>query len=468
MKLSELFYQSKTGTLSTTSTSSSSSNGGDSFDAIMKTTETQKTTDNTKNDYSSNNKSSSTQKDKDYSKDNSSSYQDKKTTTKESASTNSNKTETTQSKPADKASTNTTQKTTENKAAETIKIQEEAGLEQMAEVMGITVEVLNTLMQDLGLSLTDLTDKSNVDLLLKAVYELESDVQLLEVDNITDVLGTIKDVAEEATTVRERFVDVEETTVSNSETMKQTEEGQEIIAAALDKSADKLSSQRNNAHVDTPVVSENPGIVMATGLAENKVINAISASNELDFDIMDETIMTGANGNTTTSSSAQNALFKTALSNASAMKDLDPAEIMKQVTDQVKIEIRANITEMKMTLRPEQLGDISLKVVTENGIVSAELKAESEKVKEILESNAAQLKELLNEQGIEVSEISVSVNTGQSDQLEQQFYEGQQKNNRRINQIINGIEDDIAMEELETEQIITEAEVANSNVEYKV
>jgi len=64
---------------------------------------------------------------------------------------------------------------------------------------------------------------------------------------------------------------------------------------------------------------------------------------------------------------------------------------------------------MVITLKPETLGKLTLKVVTENGIVIAKFAAESQQVKEIIEANMQQLKDSLQNQGLSIQGFSVSV-----------------------------------------------------------
>jgi hypothetical protein len=87
--------------------------------------------------------------------------------------------------------------------------------------------------------------------------------------------------------------------------------------------------------------------------------------------------------------------------------------VVKQVMDNIAMNARVIIgddkSEMVMSLKPDNLGKLSLKVVSENGIIKAEFIAESQQVKEILESNMQLLKDSLDGQGIPLEGFSVSV-----------------------------------------------------------
>lgn len=84
-------------------------------------------------------------------------------------------------------------------------------------------------------------------------------------------------------------------------------------------------------------------------------------------------------------------------------------EIISQVIQNAKVVIDGDKTEMVMQLKPESLGKVSLKVVAENGIITARFIAENRQVKQILEANMQLLKDALEKQGLSVEGFSVSV-----------------------------------------------------------
>jgi len=104
---------------------------------------------------------------------------------------------------------------------------------------------------------------------------------------------------------------------------------------------------------------------------------------------------------------------------------------------QVKVtNFGGNVAEMRMTLRPESLGDIVLRVMTQNGIVTAQFEAENQRVKEALEAHFSQLRNALEEQGLTFSELSVSVRQEKGSASE--FERGRQSTRHRMNSI-NGV-----------------------------
>lgn len=84
-------------------------------------------------------------------------------------------------------------------------------------------------------------------------------------------------------------------------------------------------------------------------------------------------------------------------------------EIINQVVEKAKLVITADKSEMVLDLKPDSLGKLSLKVVTENGVIMAKFVAESQQVKQVLETNMQLLKDSLEKQGLNVQGFSVSV-----------------------------------------------------------
>lgn len=90
-------------------------------------------------------------------------------------------------------------------------------------------------------------------------------------------------------------------------------------------------------------------------------------------------------------------------------RTVNPDELLSQVVEQTKVVIGQDKTEMVIHLKPDHLGKLELKVVTEQGIVAAKFIAENQKVKEIIETNMQQLKDSLEKQGINIEGVSVQV-----------------------------------------------------------
>jgi flagellar hook-length control protein FliK len=96
------------------------------------------------------------------------------------------------------------------------------------------------------------------------------------------------------------------------------------------------------------------------------------------------------------------------------------SEVINQVVEKAKVILNQDKSEMVIQMKPDHLGKLELKVVTEQGIVAAKFIAESQQVKEIIETNMQLLKDALQKQGIAIDGISVQVGHDRKDEYQQQ------------------------------------------------
>ncbi len=90
---------------------------------------------------------------------------------------------------------------------------------------------------------------------------------------------------------------------------------------------------------------------------------------------------------------------------------VNPAEILEQITSNLKVNLLNDATTIEMQLNPENLGKVFLQISAKEGAVSAQFTASNEVVKEVLEAQMATLRENLNHQGVKVDAIEVTVSS---------------------------------------------------------
>lgn len=92
----------------------------------------------------------------------------------------------------------------------------------------------------------------------------------------------------------------------------------------------------------------------------------------------------------------------------------DPYDITSQIVQQAHLLKNDQNSEMIIQLKPEHLGELTLKVAVENGTVSTTFHSSNAEVRNILESSIPQLKQEMSNQGIKVDYVGVSAQLGQS------------------------------------------------------
>ena len=157
------------------------------------------------------------------------------------------------------------------------------------------------------------------------------------------------------------------------------------------------------------------------------------------------------------------------VSEVSGYMDTDTEMIMRQITDYMKGNVADGVSELEMQLHPESLGNLHVKLVAKEGVVTAQFLTENETVKSVLENQMVQLKDTFKEQGVTVENIEVEVQTnGFEHSLGQQGgqqttsddRQPQRARTRRIN--LNDLET-AELELTEEEQLAAEMMKENGN-----
>ena len=158
---------------------------------------------------------------------------------------------------------------------------------------------------------------------------------------------------------------------------------------------------------------------------------------------------------------------------ASNVSRTDTQDIMRQIMDYMRIQVKVDTSSLEMQLHPESLGSLHIQIASRAGMVTANFIAQNETVKAALESQIVQLRESFEEQGVKVEAIEVTV---QSHAFERNLDQGREQSGeqeqhpsakrtrtRRIN-----LNDSLEMENLEEEDALAAEMMAasGSQVDY--
>lgn len=115
--------------------------------------------------------------------------------------------------------------------------------------------------------------------------------------------------------------------------------------------------------------------------------------------------------------------------------DMETQDIMRQIMDYMKVQIKPDVSNLEMQLHPASLGTLQVQVASKGGVVTAQFITQNEAVKAALESQMVQLQESFAEQGVKVEAIEVTVQTHQFEQNLEQGRERNQEAPERKNRI---------------------------------
>lgn len=84
-------------------------------------------------------------------------------------------------------------------------------------------------------------------------------------------------------------------------------------------------------------------------------------------------------------------------------------QIMDQIVEYMKINLKPETQEVEMQLHPASLGTVHVQLAAKDGVITAQFTAQNETVKAVLETQMIQLKAQFEEQGIKVEAVEVTV-----------------------------------------------------------
>lgn len=141
----------------------------------------------------------------------------------------------------------------------------------------------------------------------------------------------------------------------------------------------------------------------------------------------------------------------------------DRYNVVSQIVDQARLIDGQKNTEMIIQLKPEHLGELTLKVTVENGAVSASFHSNNSEVRNIIEASLPQLKQDLSNQGLKIENVGVYAGLGEF------FSNGQHRESRGQSEVKvqNKKTEEDFLEALESTGSI-ETSVDGSGVDYRI
>ena len=172
---------------------------------------------------------------------------------------------------------------------------------------------------------------------------------------------------------------------------------------------------KNVDTVDSQEIAVNPQV-------KPQVQNQSSAQSKQSFSGMMEQLPTTVQKSETISSNdifAHNLEVSNKAVNTTGVEQVEKQltttekmDIPNQIIQQTKVIKGIEDTQMVIKLKPEHLGELTLKFVLDKGAVSASFHSDNQQVRNIIESSLVQLKQELADQGIKISHMGVYAGLG--------------------------------------------------------
>ena len=332
---------------------------------------------------------------------------------------------------------------------------------QITYTFSVSEEELQGVMDELGMTETDLMDPVQLNELLMAVSGAEDSFALLTNEELYGNVKSILDLQKDLTGQAQEELQLTPEKWQDAVTKVVTEEP--VITVEVEDHATD-AAERSQSDVELPTVEQEP---------EEKIQAPVQNTQEektKDSGNRHESQTAGQQGNLLLQNLKEEN-FLSGLQQASqteGTQTTDTQDIMRQIMDYMKVSVKADSSDLEMQLHPQSLGTLHVQVASKNGVVTANFITQNETVKAALESQMVQLKESFAEQGVKVEAIEVTVQThsfeqnleqGRGNQSDQESGAGvSRRRTRRIN-----LNTAFAEDEPQTEEDRIAADIMSAN-----
>ena len=317
----------------------------------------------------------------------------------------------------------------------------------------VTDEEIEEAMEVLGLTIADLIKPAELRNLLMELTGTSDSIELLtnvelydSVKEVTDFASNLfTEVAKDFSLSTEQLTEMintesfeealNEVDVSVKTNEAETEADAEVVSeVTVDKTTDAAlafeNSDKANANETKPVESNNsneseevpidtekkapekiekPESFTQSSLMNDEAMNERSENRKsFNFDSSKNQEFT-FNQTQAVTNQTVNTVGDIVETVTSYTTGTDTDNIMRQVTDYVKVHISDDVTKMEIELHPASLGTVNMQINSQNGQITAHLTVQNELVKSVLETQMIKLQETFDEQGTKVSAIEVTV-----------------------------------------------------------
>ena len=348
-------------------------------------------------------------------------------------------------------------------------------VKEVAEELGVSEEEVLAAMEALGLTMVDLLNADCMTQLVLAV-EGEDMLALMTDEGLYQSLQNLLTMVSEAVDQLEGKMELspeeleaileqakapkmeEEPVIAEDGGKKpQMPEGQEDYTVTVERNGETV---KVSVEVDGSSQTESTEV---TGLKSEAVQEETAAdsgkgdSSKKEGSSQRENTQESVHGNMLLESLLNRegvAKSEAVFENAMAQNTADTQNIMNQIMDYMRVQVKADMTQMELQLNPASLGTVNINITSKAGVITAQFLTQNETVKAAIESQIVQLKNSFEEQGLKVEAVEVTVashsferNLSGDGNGQQQTQDGKKRGNRRVN--LNGpaMEEEAADEE---------------------
>lgn len=349
-------------------------------------------------------------------------------------------------------------------------------ISEVAQALDITEEEVLNAMEELGFAISDILDP---DQMTKLVMTLSGETDNLSLLTDENLYGKVQNLLQNLSEIRQDLS--EELSIDPEELDQMLAKlaevpGEEVPAMDKADGAKEMPAENGKTEKISITITDGDRSVKLTTDEKGNTIQAETVHQKSpeteDSSSKEDNAQPGKDGqNPETENPLLTSLQKDQLQNTDttfeqvASPDFRSSqEIMDQILDYMKIQLKPEMDQLEMQLHPASLGTLKISLVSKGGEVTAQFQVQNETVKAAVESQIAILKDSLKEQGIKVEAVEVTV---ESHAFESNLWQGQERGNessyqgnrkspRRINlnALEEGFEEEASDEELLSAQMM--------------
>ena len=279
---------------------------------------------------------------------------------------------------------------------------------KLKKLLNVDDETLQNLLQTAGLTMQDLLDPAVMkDFILQINDATSVDLLIDESLKAMQLLDEVLNVVDE--TVISTEVPVEELLPEESSSA-QTEPQETVVDAEKPQT---VEAKTETVAQTTPEedVTRTDGKSVETQTVDTEVQVTVQTEDAGDSDASADMMKQNAEGVISNLNQAMAQATGEEIAATPFDTSVTQTDIVRQVVDEIRVNLSKDVTSMTLQLNPEQLGKVQIHVSTKNGVMQAQIIAETEAAKAAVESGLAVLKEAFENQDLKVDAIEVMVGT---------------------------------------------------------
>ncbi|MCH5250476.1 MAG: flagellar hook-length control protein FliK [Lachnospiraceae bacterium] len=324
-------------------------------------------------------------------------------------------------------------------------------VEEVANEMGVDIDEVIKAMEILGLTAVQLFDPENMKQLLITLSGNEDNLSIItdgelygHLQNMFEMIETeLADLQTELGLTEEELNTLIADMVIVEKALEEENVMEEIPELSDDEPEVNLEGMKDYSvmvHKDGETVEVKVKVddvsgeqtskeqVQATTETQTKPENKSQERNLFGEDKEDNKGNAHTAGNFVTQNPIEQPNFNEIPQQPVLERYVSTEDIMNQIMESLKINLKGDVQELEMHLHPASLGNVHVQIAAKEGMLTAQFVAQNETVKAAIESQLVQLKEQFEEQGIKVDEVEVTVGNYRFDHSFAGDEEGKQEN----------------------------------------